>query len=248
MSEEQKYWEAIGGSACPDDIMRDISIKEISKYLKPGMDILDLGCGNGYCTYEFSKAKPNSILGVDYSKTSIQAANVELNNSTNELRKVMRFQQGNALDLKEFNSSFDTIISIRCLINVGDMDCIKKAFNEIYNALKPGGRYLMCENFVSGLNIINESRKAVGLNEIKTRWHNTCIDDDQFYQWAKSLYTEYEVNHFLSTYFFVSRVVNGWIADQNNEEPKYDSDINRMASLLPSHGEYSPMRLIILQK
>ena len=98
------------------------------------------------------------------------------------------------------------------------------------------------------VNIINESRRAVGLDEIKTRWHNTYIEDGPFHQWAQNLYTGYEVNHFLSTYFFVSRVVNGWIANQNNEEPKYDSDINRMASLLPSNGEYSPMRLIILQK
>ena len=134
------------------------------------------------------------------------------------------------------------------LINVGDMVCVKKAFYEVYQALRPGGTYLMCENFISGLSNINESRRAIGLEDITTRWHNTYIDDNQFYEWAQELYHHYEVNHFLSTYFFVSRVVNGWQAKQNDEDPKYDSDINKMAAKLPSYGQYSPMRLIILHK
>ena len=125
MTEKQKYWEAIGGSACPDDIMRDLSIKEISKYLSPNIDILDLGCGNGFCTYEFSKTEPRSILGVDFSSTSILAAQQELDRRGSESKKLISFEQGNAMDLSKYKNSFDVIISVRCLINVGDMVYVK---------------------------------------------------------------------------------------------------------------------------
>ena len=131
--------------------MRDMSISEISKYLREDEKLLDLGCGNGYCTYEFSKSNPR-ILGLDYSQTSIEAANNALKENKSSNANLMTFDVGDALDLTDYKGWFDTIITIRCLINVGDHDKIGLALEQISNSLRPGGRYLMCENFISGLN------------------------------------------------------------------------------------------------
>ena len=50
----QEYWESVGKSACPDDIIRDMSIDQIVQQLPKGSSVLDLGCGNGYCTFKFA--------------------------------------------------------------------------------------------------------------------------------------------------------------------------------------------------
>ena len=62
------------------------------------------------------------------------------------------------------------------------------------------------------------------------------------------LFNIIEENHFASTYYLVSRVVNAWIHSKNNSEPKYEDEINKMASKLPAEGEFSPMRLYVLKK
>ena len=116
------------------------------------------------------------------------------------------------------NNTFDTVISIRCLINAGNLNEMKKALFQIYNSLKTGGRYLMCENFISGLNEINEARKSVSLDPIKTRWHNTYIPDKEFSIIQNNLQT-IEINHFLSSYFFVSELLTAGFQKENLENP-----------------------------
>ena len=51
--EKKKFWQRIGKSACPDEIVRDLSIKEIKKSLKKNANIIDIGCGDGCCTFKF---------------------------------------------------------------------------------------------------------------------------------------------------------------------------------------------------
>lgn len=247
-SSKKNYWEAVGKSACPDDIMRDMSITEISKYLEKGDSVLDLGCGNGFCSYEFAKSEATSILGIDYSSTSIDSAKEALRTNTSSTAKKLLFEQGDALNLSQHQNEFDKVITIRCIINVGDQVKMSKALSEIHRSLKPGGKYLMCENFISGLKNINESRSSIGLDEIQTRWHNTYIEDCWFKDNIEPMFTNIEYNHFLSSYFYVSRVVNAWTAKQRGEEPKYEDPMNFMASKLPPYGEHSPMRLLILTK
>ena len=244
----QEYWESVGKSACPDDIIRDMSIDQIVQQLPKGSSVLDLGCGNGYCTFKFAETNIKSIIGADYSQTSVdQAINISSLHQ-DSIKEKIDFKQGDALDLNFPDSIFDVVITIRCLINVGDNENQLKALKEIYRVLKPGGVYLMCENTISGLQNINQARDLAGLNEIKTRWHNNYIDENIFFPRSNKLFNIIEENHFASTYYLVSRVVNAWIHSKNNSEPKYEDEINKMASKLPAEGEFSPMRLYVLKK
>jgi cyclopropane fatty-acyl-phospholipid synthase-like methyltransferase len=48
--------------------LRKLEIKTILKYLKGNMNILDVGCGNGYSTIEFARNIQSEFFGIDYSK------------------------------------------------------------------------------------------------------------------------------------------------------------------------------------
>ena len=244
----QQYWESIGKSACPDDIVRDMSIDQIVQRLPEQSTVLDLGCGNGYCTFKFAETNIKSIIGADYSQSSVDQAIKISSLYQDGIKEKISFEQGDALDLNFPDSSFDVVITIRCLINVGENKNQLKALKEIHRVLKPGGIYLMCENTISGLNNINQARVLAGLSEIKTRWHNNYIDEIFLSPQLNKLFNTIEENHFASTYYLVSRVVNAWIHNQDNSEPSYDDEINIMASKLPSTGEFSPMRLFVLNK
>ena len=131
---------------------------------------------------------------------------------------------------------------------MGDIDQQLKAITEIHKSLRESGIYLMCENATSGLDLTNKFRKKIGLSNIKTRWHNNYIDEENFLPLIKNYFNIIEIDHFCSTYFFISRIINAWLANQKGEEPSYEDPLNYMASNLPSFGEFAPMRLYVLQK
>lgn len=243
----KKYWESLGKSACPDDIARDLSIAAVKKHLPSGAKVLDLGCGNGYCTYSFADSSIASIDGVDFSASSINSAVESKRLAPRHLSKKINFRQGDALNLHHESETYDVVISMRCLINLNGTSDQITALRGIYNLLSPGGMYLMCENVQSGLDFLNSYRRGAGLDEIKTRWHNSYLDG-QFFLKLEKFFNVQEVDHFASTYYFVSRVINAWIAKQNGADPSYEDPLNYMASKLPVFGEFSPMRLYLLEK
>ena len=49
-----------------------MSINEIKKYIKKDSNVIDIGCGDGFCTFKFLDKKVKSIKGVDFSSTSIK--------------------------------------------------------------------------------------------------------------------------------------------------------------------------------
>jgi ubiquinone/menaquinone biosynthesis C-methylase UbiE len=77
--------------------------------VKPGMDVLDLGCGDGTTAVPEAQLGAN-VLGVDIAENLVAAGNARataagLNN--------LRFQQGDASDLRDLaDESFDLVVSI----------------------------------------------------------------------------------------------------------------------------------------
>jgi len=246
-----EFWTSIGKSACPDDIARDLSIDAIKKNLpKKTKKLLDLGWSDGYCSLKLSSLNIEEIVGFDYSKKSIENANKNLKLISNFLSSSTNYSffEESALDLSKYREQFDAVITIRCLINVGNIDAQIRALNEIYNTLSNNGTYLMCENFLSGLNLINEFRNSIGIPSIEQRWHNNYLDDEIIMPEINNLFDLKAIDHFNSSYFFVSRVVNAWLAKEDNREPDYNDPLNHMAAKLPAFGNFSPMRLLVLQK
>jgi len=96
---------------------------------KPGEYIVDLGCGTGQLTQAISDSGA-TVLGLDSSSSMIAQAKINL--------PQLNFQTQSATTFTVENPC-DAVFSNACLHWVHDLS---KAFNQIYKALKPGGRFI----------------------------------------------------------------------------------------------------------
>ncbi|MCC6095004.1 MAG: class I SAM-dependent methyltransferase [Eubacterium sp.] len=101
---------------------------------KPGMHILDVGCGGGAAIHEMLKLSDHSqIDGVDYSETSVKTA-AETNAA--ELGRRVSVTRGNICSLPFADDTYDLVTAVETTYFWPDME---KAFHEIYRVLKKDG-------------------------------------------------------------------------------------------------------------
>jgi SAM-dependent methyltransferase len=124
--------------------MRDSGGAFVAKLgITKGMQVLDLGCGDGTTAIPEAKLGAN-VLGVDIAQNLVTAGNLRakaegLNNIT--------FKEGDATDLNELpNDSFDLVVSVfGAMFAPKPFDVAK----EMVRVTKPGGRIVM-GNWIPG--------------------------------------------------------------------------------------------------
>jgi SAM-dependent methyltransferase len=103
----------------------------------PGLDVLDLGCGDGTTALPEAERGAN-VLGVDIAANLVAAGNAR----AERLGLVnLRFQEGDATDLKDLaDHSFDLVVSI-----FGAMFAPRpfEVAREVVRVTRPGGRIVM---------------------------------------------------------------------------------------------------------
>ncbi|VAW15392.1 hypothetical protein MNBD_ALPHA09-534 [hydrothermal vent metagenome] len=116
---------------------------------RPGMRILDLGCGDGALTQKLVRAG-GQVVAVDASPSMVQAA-VELGLNA-------RVMSGEAL---KFDADFDLVFSNAALHWMLDTDAVIRG---VYRALAPGGRFVA--EFGGHLNVaaIATALRAAGIH------------------------------------------------------------------------------------
>lgn len=103
----------------------------------PGLQVLDLGCGDGTTAVPAAK-RGADVLGVDIARNLVEAGNKRARQSG---LGNLRFQEGDACDLRELaDRSFDLTMSI-----FGAMFAPKPfdAAREMVRVTRPGGRIVM---------------------------------------------------------------------------------------------------------
>ena len=247
---KHEFWNeraSLGHVAGSNDfILKELEIRQLTELIPTGADVLDIGCGNGDTLVHLAKEKKIKGTGVDFAENMVALAQTSARNQ--RLDAHLRFLNGKVPGLPAALGTFDTIITERCLINLDGEAAQKQAFDEIIGRLKPGGRYLMMESFIEGLDRTNELRARFGLEKILPPWHNTFFHEQAVANWASDRVHLAQVIPYSSTYHFLSRVIYAKVAAERGEPLRYDSDINVMSLKLPIVGDFGPARLYVWER
>lgn len=120
--------------------------------IKPGMKVLDIGCGKGFLLYDFTRAVPGvEVCGIDISEYAIEHAKEEVKD---------RLEVANAAKLPYADKEFDLAISINTLHNLYLPD-LWSAVKEMERVAK--NKYLVVEGY-------RNEREKVNL----MYWQLTC--------------------------------------------------------------------------
>jgi SAM-dependent methyltransferase len=109
-------------------------VKMLSSHLKPGMTVLELGCGAGYFTQELARSGAD-IVAIDVSPELLEMAR------SNCSAQNVRYQIENAYALSYPEAVFDSVIGSSVLHHLE----IAAALRNIYRVLKPGGTIYFTE-------------------------------------------------------------------------------------------------------
>jgi len=109
-------------------------VKMLSSHLKPGMTVLELGCGTGSFTRELARSGAD-IVAIDVSPELLEIA--KLNCSVPNVR----FQIQNAYSLSYSEAVFDSVVGSSVLHHLE----IEEALRDVYRVLKPEGTICFTE-------------------------------------------------------------------------------------------------------
>lgn len=243
-----EFWNSranLGSLAGTNDLgLKQLEMQTLSSYISDGQRVLDLGCGSGTTAFFLAENKSLKITGMDYSPEMVKQANHE-----RDLRGISPSYLDFAVqDVRKLNEllaaqtiPYDMVITERVLINLETWEEQKNAIREIIKLLRPGGIYLMCENLRDGLNNLNTMRTSIGLEPIASPWHNRYLEQKEVSEIDFAELIEYR--DFTSAYYLCSRVINAWLAKEQNEEPKYDAPINRLALELSKFPQFESLNI-----
>jgi SAM-dependent methyltransferase len=122
-------WESPAGK-----IRYSRRVKMLSSHLRPGMAVLELGCGTGHFTRELACSGAD-IVAVDVSPELLEIARA--NGSASNVR----YQIQNAYALSYSENVFDSIVGSSVLHHLE----IEEAVRDIYRVLKPAGTIYFTE-------------------------------------------------------------------------------------------------------
>lgn len=132
--------------------------------LKPGMRVLDVGCGKAFLLYEFTQVVPGiEVVGVDISEYGIA-------NAKEEVRPYLKLASAQNLPFED--GYFDLVYSLATLHNLKLPD-LHRAVQEIDRVSKGDAAYIMVESY-------RNEREKMNL----LYWQLTC---ESFYspeEWA----------------------------------------------------------------
>ena len=114
--------------------------RRLAQLLRPGMTVLDVGCGTGAITAGIAKAVgPRGIaVGVDRDEANLAIGREEHRDIPN-----LRFENSDVLTLGDhFQSRFDIVTAARTLQWISNPD---QAIRNMKNAAKPGGRLVILD-------------------------------------------------------------------------------------------------------
>jgi SAM-dependent methyltransferase len=229
------YWnKRVGESADPgaatllDHNMRRLEIDTVASWLDPTDRVLDVFCGNAVTTIELAPFC-TSVTGVDLSERMLEAGNSLIRSRRIPADKIV-LKKGNVVELASVVSpaEFNTVVSIRGLINLPSWELQKQVLLAFHELLPQGGKLLLLEGSRDGLERINELRTRLSLKPLHEPWYDKHLAEPLLLKFLAP-YFAVEDRRNLDTYFLMSRVLYPLAAAP--EEPRFDHLCNTLARL-----------------
>ncbi len=235
---------AEGTSTIQDMRTRRLEVDAILGYLRDGLRVLEVGCGNGFVAEEIVQRFAVELDAFDFSRDMIALAEAR---DLAGLRGRARFRHGDILAL-DAAASYDLVFSERCLQNLLSWDEQKQALANIHRALRPSGEYVMLECFWTGLDNLNAARHELDLPEIPESWHNRFFIEAETRAYMDEIgFSLVDQNCFLSGYYFGSRVLMPALLPPGKTVTS-KSILNDYFCALPPAGDFSPMKILRFRK
>lgn len=102
-----------------------------------GLEIIDLGCGEGYCTRELASRGARSITGVELSQEMVDIAREQ----EAELRQGITYRQGDVTALDDADATYDLAVGV-FVYNYVSIAQMLASFREVFRVLRAGGHFV----------------------------------------------------------------------------------------------------------
>lgn len=257
-SEVFEYWNQqaaehgqSASASWSDHRVIEMEIAEIAKHLRDGDRVLDAGCANGFSSVQFASALRIQLRGVDYVAKMIDQARDRLVTLKDKLRGSVEFDVGDITELKEPSNSYDKVIVVRVLINLGTWSRQLSGLRECIRVLKPGGLFLLSEATLQGWRRLNALRAEWGLEDIPMPPFNTYVDQEEVIAAVHDQAELVELSNFASTYYVGTRVLKPLLAQAIHAPVSVadpNAEWNRWFSQLPAAGDYGTQKLFVFRK
>jgi 2-polyprenyl-3-methyl-5-hydroxy-6-metoxy-1,4-benzoquinol methylase len=118
-------------------------LKELIKYFRVdcGATVLDIGCGRGELVLYCAKQGAKEVIGIDYSKNSIELAKSAQKKWTQSIQDATKFVLMDAKDINYQDSYFDLIFMTDVVEHLYPEE-LEIVFREVKRVLKPGGKLI----------------------------------------------------------------------------------------------------------
>ncbi|KAJ3336619.1 hypothetical protein HDU93_002446 [Gonapodya sp. JEL0774] len=128
------------GDGFAQNLARHEDFLALKLQLKPGMRVLDVGCGVGGPLREIAKFSGATVIGLNNNDYQIQRA--KMYNKKYGLEQITDVVKGNFLAIPFPDNSFDAVYAIEATCHAPHP---KDVYSEIFRVLKPGGKFACYE-------------------------------------------------------------------------------------------------------
>ncbi len=244
-SQDAKKYGCTGSSTMPDMNVRRLEIENLLKYINDGDDCLEAGCGNGYASVRISEQKEINLQSFDFTGEMIEQAKQQ---DISKIKGNIEFSHQDILNI-EFTQKFDTVFSIRCIINLLEWKLQKTALSNLAMYVKDGGKLVLLEAFLDGLNELNEAREEFNQEPIKSQPFNLHFDKEKVTTHLSGIGFELEKeDNFLSSYYYHTRVLYPALSQALGLKLKFNSKFDSFFSHAEPQGNFSHIKILVFRK
>lgn len=203
-----------------------LEIENIGNFISKGVSVLDVGCANGFSTFQHLKRDISSIIGVDFSEKMIEQAERRKRKLKKREKSKVNFEKGDVRKLRFSEGSFDIVYTTRVLINLPSWNQQKQGIAECLRVCRKKGKVILSEAFWEPFIRLNSMRALVNLPPLVEHDFNRYLKKEYLEKYLKSITKKFTVIDFSSVYYFGSRLLRELVTIPKNY-PGYSNPINK---------------------